>query len=133
MRFAKLLSSATVLAAISLASVVVGLSAFKIIGNASRLAVQVPVAVILGVAGMVGWFHGLRRVHGLIPESDFVPSLLLGFPVSGLRVVGVHYLVTGYLTALGNIFGAWLVLFAEAPVAMPTASAIGRRRREESG
>lgn len=133
MRMARLLGVAAALAVISLVSIGFGFWMARIAGTANQLAVQLPVAILVGVAGMVGGLHILRPRYGLNPAQEFVPTLLLAFPVSGLLVVGVHYLVTGYLTAFGNVMGAWFVLFVEAVIALPIAAAAGHRRGDAEG
>jgi len=82
---------------------------------------------------MVVWLRYFRRVHKLTPATDYGPVFLLGYPVCAVLLIGSHYFVTGYLTAFGNIVGAWLVLFAEVLISMPIAVAIGRDRREATG
>lgn len=133
MRIAKLLLNAAVLSCVSLASIGCGFGAYRLLGVTSQIAVQVPVALVCGVAGIVAWLSWFRRVHKMKPECDYVPVIMLGFPVSAVLVVGGHFLVTGYLTAFGNIAGAWIVFFAEVLISMPIASAIGGGRGEAAG
>ena len=133
MRTAKLLLNAGVLSGVSLASIVVGFWAYRLLGVTNQIAVQVPVALVSGVAGIVVWLNRFRRVLKLIPETDHVLVVLLGFPVCAALVVGGHYLVTGYLTALGNVVGAWFVFFAEMLISIPIAAAINKERRETAG
>lgn len=133
MRTAKLLLNAAVLTGVSLASIVCGFWAYRLLGVADQIAIQIPVALVSGVAGMVAWLHRFRSVHKLNPKTDYGFVILLGFPVCAALVVGGHYLVTGYLTALGNVISAWLVYFAEVLISMPMAAAIGRERKEAVG
>ena len=121
--------NATILAGISLASIVVGFWLFRFLGASHQLAIQMPSALLTGASGMVLWLRGFRRLHGLDPSTDYVPTLLLGFPICAILVVAGHYLVTGYLTAFGNVAGAWFVMFAEFVLAAPLA-ARGSRREE---
>ena len=130
MRKTRLVINATILVGISLASIVAGYWLFRILGSSHQLAIQVPSALFTGVFGMVLWLRGFRRTNGLDPRTDYVPTLLLGFPICAILVVAGHYLVTGYLTAFGNVAAAWFVLFAEFLLAAPLAARSSRR--EES-
>jgi hypothetical protein len=124
MRIAKLLLNAAALSGLSLVSIVCGFWAWQLLGGASQLAVQVPITLACGAAGMVGWLKCLRRVHQLNPSTDYLPVILLALPVCALLLAGGHYLVTGYPTAFGNIAGTWLVFLAEAGMAVPIAASI---------
>ena len=132
MRITELLLNAAVVACVGLASIIGGFWADRLLGVAAQLPVQLPVALVCGVAGIVAWLKWSPRARRLSPARDYVPVFLLVFPVGALLVVVGHYLATGYLTGFGNIAGAWIVLFAEVLVALPIASALGGGRRSSS-
>lgn len=133
MRIAKLLLNAAVLSGISLVSIVFGFWAYRLLGVTNQITVQVPVALVFGIASIVVWLNWFRRVHKLIAGTDYMLVILLGIPVCAALVAGGHYLVTGYLTAFGNIVGAWFVFITEVLISMPIAAVIGRERREAAG
>lgn len=118
----RLLIHALALSAISLASIVAGFWVWRWSPSPNQVAVQVPVALLVGVPLMVAWIWRGRAVFRARWLS-IAPSTLA---ICALIVVSGHYLVTGYLTAPGNVFGAWLVLSVEAAIALSIVFAAGR-------
>ena len=122
MRIPGWLLDAVGLSCIGLGSMVLGFWVFRLGGSDDQMAVQLPVALIAGVVGMIVWLRRVRAGGSRRPGR----VLLAVFPVSALLVVAGHFVVTGYLTALGNVIAAWLVLLAQMAVAVPATVGRGR-------
>lgn len=126
-RFASLLISATAVAVICLGSVAIGFWGFRISGAADQIAVQAPIALLTGIAGIICWLCLFRRLHHLDSARDYPFVIALSFPVCAAALAFVHRLVTGYWTSFGNIASAWYLLFVQCLVAAPLAAALVRR------
>ena len=121
-----LLLSSTVIAAVNLASIVVGFLVYSLIGDVPQLAVQLPVALAVGILGVAAWLLLFRRFHQLVPDEDYIIVFLAAFPMGTVLFALVHYAVTGYLTSFGNIGGVWGLQFAENMIALPVVASILR-------
>ena len=127
-RLGRLLLSATAVSLISLVSIVAGFWAFKGVGAANQIAVQVPVALLAGIAGLVGWFRVARRAHLLRAGTDIALIFAASIPVSAALLTLGHYLITGYLTAFGNIAATWPLLFGQYVIAALIAAETAPRQ-----
>lgn len=126
MKIFHLLLSSTVIAAINLASIVIGFLAYYLLGNMPQLAVQVPVAFVVGILGVAAWLVLFRKFHKLVPDQDYIIVFLAAFPMGTILFALVHYVVTGYLTSFGNIGGVWGLQFAENIIALPIVASMLR-------
>jgi hypothetical protein len=57
----------------------------------------------VGIGLVVAWLVLFRKFNRLKVEYDFILVFLLAFPCTAIVFVPVHFLVTGYLTGIGNI------------------------------
>jgi zinc transporter ZupT len=129
-RSARLLLTIVVVSAINLVSIIVGFGAYHLSGGGHQLVVQVPVAILSGIAGVLLWLVGLRRLHRIDPDRDSILIFVLAFPAGAVLFTIVHYVVTGSPTSFGNIGGAWVAQLVENLVALPLAAAWTRRLEE---
>ncbi|RKZ16887.1 hypothetical protein DRQ50_05620 [bacterium] len=123
--------SAVVVAVLNLASIGLGFWAFKLTGGTAQLAVQVPVCLVCGILLVMTWVVGFRRVNGLVAGEDHMAVFLLAFPVGAVVLVAVHYVVTGYLTSVGNIIAVVALQFVQNVLALPLAAGLERRLRRK--
>ncbi len=130
-RLGRLLLSATVVSIISLGSIVAGFWAFKTVNATNQIAVQVPVALLAGIAGLVGWFRLATRAHLLVSGADHVLTFAATIPTSAVLLALVHYLVTGYLTSFGNIVAAWPLLLCQYMIAALIAATVAPRQARQ--
>ena len=122
MQWSEILLSALVISVLNLASVVIGFLSYIFSGAEAQLLVQIPVSLISGVLLVIGWIVGFRRLHRLSAGEDFIAVMLVAYPMGAVIFTGVHYVVTGYLTSLGNIGPLWGLQLAENALALPVAS-----------
>ena len=124
----KLLLSAFVFAVINFTGIATGFMAFHLSGREYQLMIQVPVAAAVSIAGVVVWLLYFGRLHRLELEIDSILVFLLNFPFAAVLFTGLHFLVTGYLTAFSNIVGVWVFAFLANLPALALSAAIWRRR-----
>jgi hypothetical protein len=83
------------------------LAAFRILGTANKVALQLPIAVVMSVGLFCAWmllvrilrFRGLRFQGAREPGVCLVLSLLW----APLVFVPLHFFTQGYLTSTGNL------------------------------
>ena len=126
-RHAAILLDAAIVSATSLGSVVLGFWAYKVLGVANQIAVQVPASLVAGAVGIVAWFRFLAGPRAAASGKRYVLVVALAFPMCAIVLIVAHYLVTGYLTSFGNIAAAWLLLLCHCLIAAPVCSALARR------
>jgi len=76
---------------------------------------------------VVVWLVVFRKFNRLKVEYDYIRVFLLAFPCATVVFVLVHYVVTGYLTGIGNIVAIGAYLFPMNALALAIAAAIIRR------
>lgn len=130
MRKTGLIVAAIAVSAMNLGSIGAGFWVYRLLEAPSQIIVQIPVAMVTGVVGVMLCCIGANRFLGLLPGPDYMGVFLLAFPFAALIFTGIHFLFTGYLTSFGNIVGAWSVQFMENIVALPMAAALMRSRHE---
>lgn len=121
MRTAGLLVGALVVAGVNIASVVPGFWISRLVGDSSQVLVQLPVAIVTGVCGVVVWLRRGKRLHGLEAGAGHLRAALLALPFGAAVFFAAHYLVTGYPTSFGNIVALWAIQVIENAIAMPIA------------
>ena len=129
MNWPRLLLSALVIAVLNLASVVIGFMVHGLSGAGDQLAVQLPVAFLTGVGLVVVCVAFFDRYSGLREGADYMAVFLLVFPVGTAVFAVTHFIVTGYVTSIGNIVYGIPVYFVENAIALPLGAALARRRR----
>jgi len=122
-----ILANAAVISILVFGAVAVGFFAYGLLGVRDQTLVQVPIALISGVAAVVAWLVGTRRVNRLVVDRDYIVVFLAVFPVSAVIWVPVHYVVTGYLTSFGNVGALWGIQFAVNSIALVIAASLVRR------
>jgi len=76
---------------------------------------------------VVGWLVLFRKFNRLKVEYDCIMVFLLAFPCTAVVFVPVHYMVTGYLTGIGNIAAIGAYQFLMNALALAISAAILRR------
>lgn len=133
MHSAKLILNATVVGVLNLASFVIGFLIFKISGSGEQMLIQGTAAFLIAVTLVVVWLVVFRKFNRLKVEYDYIRVFLLAFPCTAAVFVPVHYVVTGYLTGIGNIIAIGAYLFPINALALAVAAAIIRRMEKAPG
>lgn len=125
---ARRLLHAAVLALANLAGLWLGFVIFARSAETHQLAVQLPVAVTVSVAGFVGWVAAVRvrgprwlRLQGR-RDGAWIYGLALAW--SAAIFVPLHLVLTGYLTAASNVIALWIFQVVVNVVAVWLAVAI---------
>jgi len=120
------------LAAVNVGAVLVGFAFYKISRTAYQLAVQVPVAVMISVAGFATWYFIAGRVargaSALRGPAAYFGTYALAFAWFPAAFVPLHYVTQGYLTSFANIYYTWLFQAPTNVLALAVAYLAGRRR-----
>jgi hypothetical protein len=130
MHAAKLILNASMVGVLNLGAFVIGFLIFRISGSGEQRLVQGTAAFVVAVALVVGWLVLFRAFNRLQIEYDFILVFLLAFPCTAILFVPVHYLVTGYLTGIGNILAIAAYQFPMNALALTIAAAILRRKEK---
>jgi len=85
---------------------------FHLLKPANQMAAQLPVAVILSIAGFIFW-NLLMRIHLLksvvIKEKqELIYIYFVALVWAPVIIVPLHYITQGYLTSFGNIIAIWI-------------------------
>ncbi len=112
---------------LNLAAFVIGFWIFQISAGGEQRLVQGTAAVVVGVGLVVGWLVLFRKFHRLKIEYDYIKIFLLAFPCTAILFVPIHFLVTGYLTGIGNILAIGAYQFPLNALALAISAAIVRR------
>ena len=128
----RLLLSALVVAALNIGSLVLGYLCYLLAGVSAQLAVQVPVALLSGIALVFVWAVRFPRLNGLRRGEHYMAVLLLAPPVGAAAFAVAHYVFSGYLTSFGNILALWGVQLAENVPALLMAHAVSRRGERDA-
>jgi len=129
-RFIRLFISAIVITLVNKTGIATGFVTWHYTGAANQLAVQIPLALAISIAGTMLWLLKFGRWHRLELERDAFYVFLLILPVGALLWVPIHYLVTGYLTGMGNIIGGWIFAFLANVPAFALSAHFWRLRQE---
>jgi hypothetical protein len=124
----KLIANATIIGLLNLTSFVIGYYIFSLSGSGEQRLVQGTAAMIVGVGLVVAWLVVFRRFNRLKIEYDFLWVFFLAFPCTAVIFVPVHYLVTGYLTAISNLSAIGAYQFPMNILAVSISAAILKRR-----
>ena len=127
MHTAKLILNATVVGVLNLASFVIGFFIFRISGSGEQRLIQGTAAFVIAVTLVVVWLVVFRKFNRLNVTYDYIRVFLLAFPCTAAIFVPVHYVVTGYLTGIGNIIAIGFYLFPMNALALAIAAALIRR------
>ncbi len=130
MHAAKLVLNATVMGGLNLAAFVIGFWIFQISASGEQRLVQGTAAVVVGIGLVVGWLVLFRKFHRLKIEYDYIKVFLLAFPCTAILFVPIHFLVTGYLTGIGNILAIGAYQFPLNALALAISAAIVRRTKK---
>ena len=103
MQTVKQILNALVIGALNLASFVIGFWIFKLSAGGEQRLIQGGAAMIIGVSLVVGWLVLFRKFNRLQVEFDYIKVFLLVFFCTPVLFVPAHYVMTGYLTGIGNI------------------------------
>ena len=127
MQTVKLVLNALMIGALNLASFVIGFGIFKLSASGEQRLVQGAAAMIVGVALVVGWLVLFRNFNRLQVEFDYIKVFLLVFVCTPVLFVPVHYVMTGYLTGVGNIIAIGAYQFPMNALALAIGAALVRR------
>ena len=126
----KLILNATLVGVLNLAAFVIGFLIFSISASGEQRLVQGTAALIVAVALVVGWLVLFRKFNRLEVEYDFIKVFLLAFPCTAIVFVPVHFLITGYLTGIGNILAVAAYQFPMNALALVISAAIIQRKKK---
>jgi len=127
MHSVKLILNATMVGVLNLASFVIGFFIFRMSGSGEQRLIQGTAGFLIAVTLVVVWLVVFRKFNRLKVEYDYIRVFLLAFPCATVVFVLVHYVVTGYLTGIGNIVAIGAYLFPMNALALAIAAAIIRR------
>lgn len=130
MHAVKLVLNALMIGALNLASFVLGFWIFKLSASGAQRLVQGTAAMIIGVSLVVGWLVLFRKFNRLQVEFDFLKVFLLVFVLTPVLFVPVHYVLTGYLTGIGNIIAIGTYQFPMNALALTIGAALVKRREK---
>ena len=130
MKAVRLILNAFVIGALNLASFVIGFWIFKLGGAGEQRLVQGTAAFVIAVLFVVVWLVVFRKVNRLEVDHDFVRVFLLVFPCTPVIFIPVHYLVTGYLTGIGNLAAIAAYQFPMNLLGVVIAAAIIRKKEK---
>ncbi len=127
MHTVKLILNATMVAVLNLASFVIGFFIFRISGSGEQRLIQGTAGFLIAVTLVVIWLVVFRKFNRLNVEYDYIRVFLLAFPCAALVFVPIHFVITGYLTGIGNIVAIGFYLFPMNALALAIAAALIRR------
>lgn len=130
MQALKLILNAMTISALNLASFVIGYFIFKLSGRMEQMPIQGTAAMVIGVALVLGWLVVFRKINRLKIEFDFIHVFLLVFLCTPVIFVPVHYLFTGYLTGIGNLFAIAAYQFPMNLLAFGIGAALIRQKEK---
>lgn len=116
----------------NLAAILAGFAAYRLLGAADQIAVQVPVAAVSTVAIFAAWLGVSTRVApgalGVAGAKDGVWIYGLAPAWAAAAFVPVHFVTQGYLTSFGNVAALWTFQLAVNAAAVPIGFGAARRR-----
>ena len=127
MHTVKLILNALVVGALNLASFVIGFFIFKLAPSGEQRLIQGAAAMIVGISLVVLWLVLFRKFNRLQVEFDYIKMFLLVFVCTPVIFVPVHYVMTGYLTGIGNILAIAAYQFPMNALALAISAAILRQ------
>ena len=129
MNAAKLVLNALVIGVLNLTSFLVGFFLFRISATDEQRLVQGTAAIVVSVVLVVFWLVAFRKINRLEVEYDFIKVFFLVFPCTPLIFVPVHFLITGYLTGVGNLVAVAAYQFPMNLLALVVGAALIRRQQ----
>jgi len=123
----KLILNAVMIGVLNLASLLIGFFIFRMSGSGEQRLVQGTAALIVAVALVVVWLVLFRKFNRLKVEYDYILVFLLAFPCATMVFVPAHFVMTGYLTGIGNIVAIGAYQFPMNVLALAIAATILRR------
>ena len=120
----------------NLASILTGFLCANLRPDSDQLAVQLPIAIILSIAGYTLWMFVTQRVGGQLlrlqhPREGFV-IYCLALVITPLIFVPLHYLKEGYLTSGGNLIALTLFQGSVNVVAISVAGSLPPPAKREA-
>ena len=89
-----------------------GFIVYHLLKPANQIAVQLPIAVILSIAGYILWNLLLRinffKKFTIKEKHEFIYIYFAALLWVPLVFVPLHYVSQDYLTSFGNIFAIWI-------------------------
>ncbi|MEN8006381.1 MAG: hypothetical protein ABFS42_05165 [Candidatus Krumholzibacteriota bacterium] len=123
----KLILNALVIGALNLASFLIGFWIFSLSARGEQRLIQGTAAMVVAVLLVASWLVLFRKFNRLQVEFDYIRVFLLVFVCTPVLFVPVHYVITGYLTGIGNILAVAAYQFPMNALALAVAAAILRR------
>ena len=96
----------------NLGAIYCGFILYHLLKPANQMAVQLPVAVILSIAGFVFWnlllqIHPLKR-FAIKEKRELIYIYFAALIWATVIFVPLHYVTQGYLTSFRNIIAIWM-------------------------
>ena len=129
MQAVKLILNALVIGALNLASFLIGFFIFKLAASGEQRLIQGGSAMVVGISLVVLWLALFRKFNRLQVEFDYIKVFLLVFVCTPVIFVPVHYVMTGYLTGIGNILAIAAYQFPMNALALAIAAALVQRMK----
>ena len=133
MHAVKLILNALVIGALNLASFLIGFFIFKLTASGDQRLVQGGAAMIVGISLVVIWLVLFRKFNRLQIEFDYIKVFLLVFVCTPVIFVPLHYVMSGYLTGIGNIIAIAAYQFPMNVLALAIGAALLRRMEKAPG
>ena len=107
MKILKISLHSFVMVIINFTAILTGFLVFKFLRSSDQIYIQIPVALLLSILLFISWnwlikILSLKRLF-LKESQEFFLTFFASLLWSPLIFVPVHYLITGYLTSIGNI------------------------------
>lgn len=113
------------LAVVNIGAVLLGYGAYWWLRPANQLAIQVPVAIVATLCGLLAWIlisEGLRGAtrdaRYLEPIGIYVAALVW----SPVIFIPLHFSTQGYVSSFSNVVGLWIFQLVANLVALLVAS-----------
>lgn len=128
-RHASSILNGLVVCLLNLGGVWAGFMIWAATGVANQVALQVPIAFVLSVAGVLAWTAISKRFARHVATGVvFVSAMIWAVVV----FVPLHRATTGYWTSFGNILGIWVFQLPANALALIMLPAWLRRRDVEA-
>lgn len=96
-----------VMVIINFTAIVTGFFVFKFLKFSDQISIQIPVAGLLSILLFISWNWLIKNLSlkrlSLKESQEFYLTFFASLLWSPLIFVPAHYLITGYLTSVGNI------------------------------
>ena len=124
-----------IMVTVNFAAIYCGFIVYHLPKPANQIVVQLPVAVILSIAGFVFWtlfmrIHLLER-FAVKEKRELTYIYFATLVLAPVIIVPLHYVTQGYLTSFGNIAAIWMFQLPVNLISITAVYLIVRVRNNE--